>query len=264
MKKISVEFLITAFLFIGIWFGFSQINWISLFNVNEISQKTEEKLGELTWEYLSNSENEIDDEDIFKSVDSLLQHLSEFNSLDNQKIKLHIVNSNDINTFALPDGHLVLNSQLIIECKNQEELLGVIAHELAHIHLNHIIKKIAKEIGLAVVITATTGNSEIVGEIAHTLSSTAFSRIDEEEADLQAVLYLEKGNIDPVPFSDFLFRLSNENDTPKYMSWLSTHPDSKDRAQYVNDKISSYKSDYKKVINPKTFENIQVKLSNLE
>jgi len=261
MKKIIFETIVTFCIFFSIWFGLSKIDWIRIFDINEIGTKTEEKLGEITWKYFSDSSSEINEKEITTVLDSLVHHINKANGIDNDFIKLHIVNTDEINAFALPDGHLVLNSQLIIDAKNQEEVLGVISHELAHIQLNHISEKLATDIGITVVIAAVTGsNNEVIGEIVQTLSSTAFDRKNEEEADLMAVYYLENANINPLPFADFLYRLSDNDSESKYLTWLSTHPNSKERSKTVLKKINKKQRDYTKVIKESTWKNLQQQL----
>lgn len=263
MKKIIWESVITICIFVVIWFGFSQIDWINIFKINELNSKTEEKLGELTWNYFAVSEDEINNEEIKQTIDSLVNHIAIANGIDIDKLKIHILNTSEINAFALPDGHLVLNSQLILESKNQEELSGVISHELAHIQLDHINEKLTKEIGLTVLISAISGgNNHIIGKIAHTLSSTAFDRKNEEEADLTAVIYLENANINPIPFADFLNRLSENNSSSDFETWISTHPDSKERAKSIFKKIDKSKNNYTHVIDHSTWEKLQEQLSN--
>lgn len=265
MKKILFEFSITICLFLGIWFGLTQIDWVNIFKINELNSKTEEKLGELAWEYYSINEDEIKNKNITQTIDSLVNHIAIANEIDINHIKIHIINTNEVNAFALPDGHLILNSQLIIESKNQEELLGVISHELAHIQLNHVNDKLTQEIGLAVLISAISGsNNQVIGNIVHTLSSTAFDRKNEEEADLTAVIYLEKANINPIPFADFLNRISKNESNSEFETWISTHPNSKERFKSVFKKIDKSKTDYTQVINDSTWNKLQEQLLNLE
>jgi predicted Zn-dependent protease len=129
----------------------------------------------------------------------------------------------------------VLTSGIIQEAKNAEELCGVIAHELAHMEQNHVMKKLGKEIGFSVLMTVTSGGgAEVVRQILHLLSSTAYDRELEEEADRLAVDYLAKAGIDPLPFSDFMFRIANgEEGNTTYFDWISTHPNSEERAGYI-------------------------------
>ena len=64
----------------------------------------------------------------------------------------------EVNAFALPNGHLVIYSGLILNSDNQEQFSGVICHEIAHIRLKHVIKKLIKELGFSVIISMTTGS----------------------------------------------------------------------------------------------------------
>jgi predicted Zn-dependent protease len=58
----------------------------------------------------------------------------------------------------------------------------------------------------------------------------------EREADVMAVDYLVSANIDPKPFANFLAKLAeNENEELSTLTWISTHPDSKERAKYILD-----------------------------
>jgi predicted Zn-dependent protease len=152
---------------------------------------------------------------------------------------------------------------LISAAGNEEELSGVICHELAHIELKHVMKKLIKEVGLSVLISMTTGNSgtEKVKETAKMLSSTAFDRSLEKEADLKAVEYLIKTNIDPEPFANFLYKLSDrESDVMKYLSWVSTHPDSKERAEYIIESFKGKETKTEHVLSQETWERVKDKL----
>jgi predicted Zn-dependent protease len=117
-----------------------------------------------------------------------------------------------------------------------EEISGVLAHEIAHMKLGHVMKKLIKEVGFSILATIAGGESggEIMRETVRLLSSTAFDREQETEADLSAVHMMAKANIDPEALANFLFRLSQEkNDIPKHFEWLSTHPNSRDRSAEI-------------------------------
>jgi beta-barrel assembly-enhancing protease len=124
----------------------------------------------------------------------------------------------------------------LLDSENESELSGVICHEIAHMKSNHVMKKLIKEIGLSTLISISTGNSgsEIAKETARLLSSSAYDRKLEKEADMKAADYLINSNISPEYFANFLFRLSeSESQLESHMSWISTHPDSKERAEYI-------------------------------
>ena len=236
MKKIILHGVLGILGLISIWFILQQVDWLSILKIEEVNSNTEEKLGEVFWDIFKQSETENKDANVIKTVDSLLIRLCHYNDIDRKKIKLHIINSEEVNAFALPDGHLVVYSKLITEAENPEELCGVLGHELAHIELNHVTKKLVKEIGLTALISITTGGggAEVTKEAIKLLTSSAFDRKLEKEADLKAVDYLKNAKISCEPFANFLFRLStNEKKTEEYFSWISTHPESKTRAEYI-------------------------------
>src|SRR5690606_22581823 len=119
----------------------------------------------------------------------LLDHLCRENQIDRKKIKLHVLRKSDINAFALPDNHLVFYSGLIESAHSEAEVLGVMGHELAHLEKRHVMKKLAKELGLTAIITMTTGNKggQTIQQVVKLLSSSAYDRELEREADKTAV-----------------------------------------------------------------------------
>jgi predicted Zn-dependent protease len=236
MKKTVIQGSITAALFFSTWFVLTQIDWVTYFRIQKVTDKTEAKLGELFWEMYKKSEKENKNSTVVSSIEKIVAKICATNKIDRDLISVHILEKDDINAFALPNGHLIIYSGLIINSDNQEELSGVICHEMAHIQLNHVMKKLVKEFGLSVLISMTTGNSgsEIVKETAKMFSSSAFDRSLEKEADLKAVEYLVNAKINPKPFANFFYKLADKkNETTKYWTWISTHPDAKERAEYL-------------------------------
>src|SRR5690606_33417329 len=182
------------------------------------------------------SDREVKDKLVTHSLDSILVKLCDHNDIPKEGIKLHILENNEVNAFALPDGHLVVYTGLIAACESPEELAGVMAHELAHIELDHVMKRLVKEVGLSVLIATATGSGggEAIGEIARLVSSSAFDRRQEKEADMTAVDYMAAADIDPEPFGEFLYRLGGESGRMnEYLAWISTYPDSRERGEYI-------------------------------
>jgi predicted Zn-dependent protease len=265
MKKPILQGLITLLLFFGTWYALTHIDWMKIFKVQQVTDNTEQKLGALFWEVFKNTEAENKNAHVVNSIDSIVTHICKSNKIDREKIKVHVLNKDEINAFALPNGHLIIYSGLILNSDNQEELTGVICHEIAHIELNHVMKKLVKEIGLSVLISMTTGNggAEIIKETAKMLSSTAFDRNLEKEADIKAVDFLTKAKVNPEPFANFLYKLSDEeHEATKYLTWISTHPDSKERAEYIILCIKDNLNDYRPILTNKTWDQIKVELKD--
>ena len=236
MKKVLFEGAVIVASFLVTWVILLQVDWKTVFKVEQATKQTEEKLGEIFWDIFKRAEEENTDKFVVDSIDSLVNKICTENNIDRAQIKVHVLNKDEINAFALPGGHLIIYTGLISASENEGELSGVIGHELAHIQLNHVMRKLIREVGLSVLVSMTSGNGngEIIKETARILSSTAFDRDLEKEADLKPVDYLVKANIDPESFANFLYKLSyKESEMLQYVTWVSTHPDSKERAEYI-------------------------------
>ncbi len=263
MKKTFTQGIVIIVLFFSTWFLLTQLDWMTIFKVEKITDKTEEKLGELFWDNFKKSEKENMNPYVASSIDTIVNKICIENEIDKQKLKLHIFDKDEVNAFALPNGHLLIYSGLILAAENQEELGGVICHEIAHIQLNHVMKKLIKEVGLSVIISMASGNggAEIIKETAKLLSSTAFDRSLEKEADIKAVEYLINAKINPEAFANFLYKQSaDEHEALKYLSWLNTHPDSKERAEYIIAYCENKSVKYEPILSTATWEKLKEEL----
>lgn len=259
--KLFLKFLLLVALFFASWFVLRQVDWVTLLKVKQMTRTTEEKLGNLFWEMLNQTEDIDHSPEVAGTIDSLVTHLCKANALDREKIKLHVVEKDMVNAFTLPDGHLVVLTGLVNESENEAELLGVIAHELAHVEKNHVMKKLVKEIGLSVLISMTKGGSgETVRQTMQLLTSSAYDRELEREADLTAVDFLIKAKVDPEPFANFLYRLSeNEEHIPRQVFWITTHPDSKERAENIINYMKGRDIHKKSILTPEQWGKLKEK-----
>lgn len=234
MRKAAFEGITIILVFFLIWFSLKQINWLSFFRIETNKEKFEQKLGGIFWDVFRNTNEENNDQYICNSIDSIVTKICSDNGINKNNLKIHVVNNDDVNAFALPDGHLVVNSGLLSAAEKQEELCGVICHEIAHIELNHVMKKLVKEVGLNILLSMTTNTgSDITRNATGLLSSTAYDRTLETEADLKAIEYLVNADINPRPFADFLYRISEEKNNTGYLTWISTHPDAEERSAEI-------------------------------
>ncbi|NOQ26394.1 MAG: M48 family metalloprotease [Bacteroidales bacterium] len=266
MKKLVFQGLLTITLFFTILFVLNQIDWMRILKAEQVSQTVDKKLGELYWELFSESEEEIENISITSAIDSILTEICNSNYIDKNKIKLHILENNEINAFALPDGHIVIYSGLILASESEAEFCGVLCHEIAHIELNHVMKKLIKEVGLSTLLSMTTGSNgvEILNESAKLLSSNAYDRKLEREADAEAVNFLIKSKIDPESFATFLFRLKNNSKEGNIMelAWINTHPNIEERVNNIIKQRDSFAASNKPILSNETWMNIKVLLEN--
>jgi predicted Zn-dependent protease len=236
MQKVFLQFTVTLLLFFATWLSLSQMPFIDQDQIKKVDSATEKKLGELILKAVEVSGKEIKSRNLTRIIDTLKTAICEAQGVDPNSVKTYILQKEDVNAFALPDRQIVIYSGLIKYSKGPEEVAGVLAHELGHIEKNHVMKKLVKELGLAMIITLAGNNSgfEIVKEAARSLSSSAFDRKQEKEADNFAFDTMVKAKIDPESLANFFFRLSKEsNNIPEELTWMSTHPDTKERAAEI-------------------------------
>ena len=241
MKKLFFLLLFVVIAFGGCYYVYSKINWSGLFGVKKITENLDEQLGDVFWKSYSAEMVEVKDTKIVEPIQQMVSNICSENKIAPSTINVHVVENKEINAFAMPGRHLVVHTGLIDFADNQEEIAGVIAHEIAHIESGHVVKKLGKEIGLSILMNLTLGDigGEVVRNALSTITSTAYDRSLEKEADLKAVDYMVVAKMNPTYLASFLEKLDKESQTPEVLQWVSTHPDSKVRVRYINEKIAS-------------------------
>jgi predicted Zn-dependent protease len=256
MRNLFIQGVLIVAAFLGVYFALSQIDYIGAFHIKEATDTTEEKLGDLFWETIKKIETVIKNDSVNRAVDKIVTRIAQENNIDRETIKVHIIKKDEINAFAMPNRYLIIYSGLIDAADNESELAGVISHEMAHIEKNHVMKKLVKELGLSMLLSITTGGKtpELAGEAAKMLSSTAYDRDLESEADLTGADYMIKAHLDPAEMADFLYKMSTDEALPERLYWISTHPESKARAEAIIHYIKGEKFDKKPVLTKKEWK----------
>lgn len=266
MIKVISKIIVIAASFIIIWIGLAQFDWVKLFRIEELSSKSEEKIGDFFHDFIVKSQNVSSDKEITVPVNNLVREICIANDIKADEIRVYILKDKQVNAFALPGKQLVIYSGLIDESRNQYELAGVIAHELAHIKLGHVKKKLIKEVGLSTLLSASGGvkGAELAKEMVKLLSSTAYDRTLEEEADLQAVKYLMSTDVSPADLANFLERLSKKEPAgQKYLSWISDHPETKARIDYIRSSMPDQHTKNRILINSNNWNILKKKIQEL-
>lgn len=220
--------------FFVMFYAFSHVKFTKLFRINTIRTSTEQQIGELIWNQIEREEDVIYDDSLTATLDRIILPICKANGIERDSLKVHLIRKDELNAFALPAGHLAVYTGLIAECEKQEALQGVLGHEIAHIERNHVMRKLSKEIGLSVLLSiASGGKASQVRDLIAFLSSTAYDRSLEEEADMESVRYLMKARINPEPMADFMYVMAEKQNLPEGLEWVSTHPESESRAKMI-------------------------------
>lgn len=233
-KKLIIQGIVSICFFLFLWWGLSQLSWTNWFHTEHFNKKKKEQLNRLIIKVHSGGRKEITSTEILPPLVSIRNRLCLANGIDTTLVHLHVFNSEEINAFALPMGHIIIYTGLLKECDNGDMLAGIMAHEIAHIELSHISKRFAREIMLVGLASILGENSGVLAGILRGLTSNAFNRGQEEDADNTAVSYLTKAGINPKPMGNFLEKLSKKdgigNSIPE---WASTHPQAGKRAAKI-------------------------------
>ena len=152
---------------------------------------------------------------------------------------IKVIDSDDVNAFALPGGFFFVNKGLILAADNESELAGVMAHEIAHVAARHAMENQGKGQlmnwgALAGIIFGGPIVSSVLqnaGGIMAGLASTKFSRGAEVEADRLGVQYLYAAGYDPTAMSTMFEKLAakNKNKPNAFLKLFATHPQNIDR-----------------------------------
>jgi beta-barrel assembly-enhancing protease len=161
--------------------------------------------------------------------------------------RVRAVDSTDINAFTFPGGFLYVNRGLLEATRNESELAGVLAHEIAHVALRHgthqASKAYAAQAGLGILggLLGRGGNGrtgqivEAVGGLGLNAVFLKFSRNDEHEADLVGVRMMQRAGYDTSAMASFfeLLRQQQARDPGKLEQFFSSHPAPADRAARI-------------------------------
>jgi len=133
-----------------------------------------------------------------------------------------VIEDDDVNAFSLPGGYVFINDGIVDKTASDDELAGVIAHEVAHITARHAVKRYESTLGLQIIQLATLaardGTTARGANIAMRAAQLAYARQDELEADRLAVKYLKAAGFEPRAMLMFLETLhALDRDTPHYL-----------------------------------------------
>jgi len=181
-----------------------------------------------------------------------------------------VIDTEEVNAFALPGGFFFVNSGLILKADSEAELAGVMAHEIAHVAARHGTRQATRgEIAqLATIPLIFMGGWTGYGirqaaSVAIPVGFLSFSRGFESEADLLGLEYMYKSGYDPGAFVDFFEKIQSlEKKKPGTMAKVfSTHPMTEDRISTAQKNIQEYlKERPEYVVTTSEFNNVKTRL----
>jgi predicted Zn-dependent protease len=210
------------------------------------STKGEVQMGQQAAAQATHSLPMVTDPDINRYITVLGDSLAAVADTRDLEWHFYVVDSPEINAFALPGGFVFVNRGLIERVDSLDELAGVIGHEIGHVTQRHKVKLQQKgEIaqigtGLACVLTRACTQAAGVGINAGEGAMFAkFSRDAEHEADSVGMIYVVKAGIDPRGMTSMFEKLlaERQRSPEKLEAWFITHPMEEDRIGFTLDAI---------------------------
>jgi beta-barrel assembly-enhancing protease len=242
--------------------------------VNFYSIEKEIALGKGLAQEVERSSKLIDDPVVTEYVNRVGQNLVR-NSDARVPFTIKVIDSDEVNAFALPGGFFYVNSGLILRAQEESELAGVMAHEISHVTARHGTKNATKgEIMQLASIPAMifipysmAGYALYEGmNIAIPLTYLKFSRDSEREADFLGLQYMYKAGYDPNAFVTFFERIqADEKRRPGTIPKVfSTHPPTPDRIEAAQKEIARIlpnKPEY--IVTTSEFDSVKARLRNI-
>jgi beta-barrel assembly-enhancing protease len=225
--KLTAYFLIACV--VVTWLGSVSVSFMVRTIAAGVPMQWEEKFGAEEIAKLRKEGRLIDDTNQIAQLMEVAQPLIKVLPANRRNLKFYILDDDEPNAFALPGEHVVVHSGLLRMAETQEELLGVLAHELAHETQRHLIREsIASRGTLAVFgvfVRGRQATGSALGMGSGFLVTQGFSQRYEAEADAVGWKYLVAANIDPRGMISMFKKLQAEEGIERLMPQsLASHP----------------------------------------
>lgn len=223
--------------------------------------------------HLAGQYNRVNDPELQAYLDGLISRLVSRTPGPYLNYKVTVLDSPEINAVT-PPGYVIIYTGLLRFVDTEAQLAGVLAHELAHNYAHHSARRY-----IAAYHTNNLANSiyqsidpkndwtklsaKIGAQIVQDLFLKAYSRDKEKEADLYGTHLLFNAGYNPTALSEFFLKLYKLN--PKQpLKFLSTHPPSPDRINYITDYLESFPLDRETKVSTEAFERIKGRYASME
>lgn len=186
--------------------------------------------------------------------------------------QFNVVATRDVNAFALPGGFIFVYAGAIASAKNEGELAGVIAHEIAHVALRHGTNQASKaylaKAGLGVIgAIAGSGDNPDLGRVVDSIGGAGanmillrFGRTAETQADLEGARIMAEAGYDPRDMAGF-FQTLQAQGGQRVPEFLSDHPDPGNRVAEINNVLPSLPMSANPVRDTDAFQQTKARLT---
>lgn len=162
----------------------------------------------------------------------------------NLPFDFEIVNDPSVNAFAIPGGHVYVNTGLLAQAQKEDELAGVLAHEINHVVARHTIKQMEQQQTIGAIGSILLGQNpgavqQILAQVVAGGAMARFSRADEKEADDRGLETMRAAGYDPHGMLDMFNRLLalDKGGNSSVARFFADHPGTQDRINDISGRI---------------------------
>jgi len=238
-RKLTNKIVFVIFLLLMV---FLLVNFISFSAERDLDK--EQKLGKKLSEIIEKKHEVVEDLNQNSLITEIGNKLAEASEMREMKFHFRILKEDGPNAFSIPGGYIYVTYDLFDYIQSDDELAGILAHEIAHVIHNHALKQTRDNtkftlLTILAVLLTREPDVGVLGKLTTITFLNQYSREYEEEADLTAIDLLIKTGYNPVGFLTFLERLyTREMFKPEVnLGIFQTHPATENRINYVKDKL---------------------------
>ena len=205
-----------------------------LISACSVSQDQEKAIGRENADQINAQLPIVTDPAVSTYIQDLGESIAKTTSRSDLDWHFYVINTKQVNAFALPGGYVYVNRGLIESADRLDELTGTLGHEIGHVIQRHSVKQMQEaqkaNAGVAVVCSLTNICNSGLTQAAVQVGGTAFfakhSRLDELQADSEGVVNVTRAGYDPegIPALFEVLLKEREYQPTKVEGWFASHP----------------------------------------
>lgn len=213
--------------------------WLPQAEAALISTKEEIEIGRRVAMDLETKYGVVNDPDLQARVARIGAKIAAASDRHDIEYSFKVLNNKEVNALALPGGYVYLFKGLVDYMPSDEELAGIVGHEVGHISKRHTVRQLEKSLGMSILFGVLFGDRGVILQnLAYNAIMAGYSRGDEQEADQLGFQHTVRAGYNPY---SMLMGLQKLNDLPNKGNYglFSTHPEPEARVArvqgYIND-----------------------------
>ena len=206
-----------------------------------ISKSQEISMGKDVAAQLEAKYGVVQDDDLQARVNNIGQRIVAVSGRQDLEYSFKVLNSDEVNAMAVPGGFIYVFKGLLDFMPSDDELAGVLGHEVGHIVKRHSVKQVEKQLAFTLLtLILTKGQGFILADATMQALMAGYSRSDEREADEQGFTLTNKAGFNPYSMLITVSKLqdlADANGNPGF-GLFSTHPEPEVRIERVNKSLA--------------------------